>query len=95
MTLAVDAIGSEIETIEGLAKDHKSLHPLQVSFIEHDALQCGFCTSGMIMSTKALLDQNKDPNGAAIRKAVSGNLCRCGTYNQVSNAVAAVSKSKK
>jgi len=95
MTLAVDTIGAKIETIEGLAGDNDTLHPLQTSFIEHDALQCGFCTSGMIMSAKALLDQKKDPDLTEIRNSVSGNLCRCGTYNNVFRAVAAVSKTKK
>jgi len=95
MTLAVDAIGLKIETIEGLAKDQGSLHPLQTAFIEHDALQCGFCTAGMIMSSKALLDHTKVPDEAAIKKSVSGNLCRCGSYNNVFAAVAAAAKSKK
>jgi xanthine dehydrogenase YagT iron-sulfur-binding subunit len=95
MTLAVDAIGSDIETIEGLSPDKNDLHPLQKAFIDHDALQCGFCTSGMIMSAKALLDSEKEPGMDEIRKSVSGNLCRCGTYNHVFKAVEAASKSQK
>jgi aerobic-type carbon monoxide dehydrogenase small subunit (CoxS/CutS family) len=95
MTLAVDAVGMKIETIEGLSDEQSSPHPLQTSFIEHDALQCGFCTSGMIMSSKALLDKKKTPDMDDIRKSVSGNICRCGTYPNVFKAVSAVSGSKK
>lgn len=87
MTLAVDAIGLPIETIEGLENGQGELHPLQQAFIEHDAMQCGFCTSGMIMSSKALLDANPNPQEKEVREAVSGNLCRCGTYPHVFKAV--------
>ncbi|WP_372369712.1 (2Fe-2S)-binding protein [Candidatus Uabimicrobium sp. HlEnr_7] len=89
MTLAVDAIGAELETIEGLEKEGE-LHPIQQSFVDHDALQCGFCTPGMIMSCKNLLDQNPSPNLEEIKLAVSGNLCRCGTYPKVFEAVSAL-----
>ena len=83
---AMDAHGAEIETVEGLA-DGEELHPVQESFVEHDAMQCGFCTSGFIMSSVALLNENPEPSLADIKKGVSGNLCRCGTYPNVFKAV--------
>lgn len=86
MTLAMDAVGAEIETIEGL-ENNGTLHPVQEAFIEHDALQCGFCTSGMVMSCKNLLDHHPNPSIDDITWATSGNLCRCGTYNNVFEAV--------
>jgi len=92
MTLALDAIGKPIETIEGLEESMEKLHPLQDAFIEHDALQCGFCTSGMIMSAKHLLDKTKTPTSEDIKEAVSGNLCRCGTYPNVLKAVETAAK---
>ncbi|MCW8849871.1 MAG: (2Fe-2S)-binding protein [Melioribacteraceae bacterium] len=92
MTLALDAVGLPIETIEGLAVDD-NLHPIQKSFIEHDAYQCGFCTSGMIMSCKALLEDKTNPSELEIKEAVAGNLCRCGTHIHVVQAVKAVSNS--
>jgi aerobic-type carbon monoxide dehydrogenase small subunit (CoxS/CutS family) len=95
MTLALDAIGKPIETIEGLEESKDKLHPLQEAFIEHDALQCGFCTSGMIMSAKHLLDKTKSPTTEEIKEAVSGNLCRRGTYPHVFNAVETAAKKIK
>ena len=92
MILAVDAVGATIQTIEGLEAKDGTLHPLQEAFIEHDAMQCGFCTSGMIMSGRALLDINPAPEGKEIREAVSGNLCRCGTYPHVFKAIQAAGK---
>jgi aerobic-type carbon monoxide dehydrogenase small subunit (CoxS/CutS family) len=92
LTLAVDAIGLPIQTIEGLAENLDKLHPLQDAFIEHDAMQCGFCTSGMIMSSKDLLDHNPSPSDEEIKTAVSGNLCRCGTYPNVFKAVKSAAK---
>ena len=86
LTLAHEVAGRDITTIEGLAMDGR-LSPLQAAFIEADALQCGFCTSGMIMSCKVLLDANPKPSRDQIRAAVAGNLCRCGTYNHVFDAV--------
>jgi xanthine dehydrogenase YagT iron-sulfur-binding subunit len=86
LILAQEASGKAITTIEGLAADGK-LTPLQEAFIAADALQCGFCTSGMILSAKALLDHEPKPTRKAIREAVSGNLCRCGTYNHVFEAI--------
>ncbi|MGA7524420.1 MAG: (2Fe-2S)-binding protein [Acidobacteriaceae bacterium] len=82
MTLAIDAIGHRITTIEGIAPEG-DLHPLQAAFIKHDAMQCGFCTPGMVMSCAALLERNPHPSEADVRHAVSGNLCRCGTYPKI------------
>jgi xanthine dehydrogenase YagT iron-sulfur-binding subunit len=96
LTLAHEAAGREITTIEGVAADAR-LSPIQEAFIAADALQCGFCTSGMVLSCKLLLDRNPHPTRQAIREAVSGNLCRCGTYNHVFDAVeraAGVSKAE-
>jgi aerobic-type carbon monoxide dehydrogenase small subunit (CoxS/CutS family) len=87
--LAVWMEGKDILTIEGLAKGDK-LDPLQEAFIEHDGAQCGFCTSGQIMSGKALLMKNPKPNEAQARRGLSGNLCRCGNYNREVAAVLAV-----
>jgi aerobic-type carbon monoxide dehydrogenase small subunit (CoxS/CutS family) len=86
LTLAHEAAGKPIQTIEGLAADGR-LTPLQEAFIAADALQCGYCTSGMILSCKVLLETNPKPTRQAIREAVAGNLCRCGTYNHVFAAV--------
>ncbi|HEX8523805.1 MAG TPA: (2Fe-2S)-binding protein [Tepidisphaeraceae bacterium] len=91
MTLALDARGKEIKTIEGLAQGEK-LHPVQEQFIEHDALQCGFCTPGMIMSCAALLEKNKSPKEEDVKEATRGNLCRCGTYPKVVAATVAAGK---
>jgi len=86
MMLAVDAEGHDIVTIEGLAKDGK-LHPVQEAFVEHDALQCGFCTPGFIMAAVGFLNQNKAPSPEDVRKALSGNICRCGVYPRILAAV--------
>ena len=94
MTLALDARGKEIKTIEGLAQGEQ-LHPVQEQFIEHDAMQCGFCTPGMIMSCAALLERNKNPNLDDVKQACSGNLCRCGTYPKVFDATLAAAKQIK
>lgn len=91
MTLALDAIGKEILTVEGLVKDGK-LDPVQQAFVEKDALMCGFCTPGFVMSVRALLNGNPNPTEAEVRKAVSGNLCRCGTYPRVFEAALAATK---
>ena len=87
MTLAMDAIGQEIETVEGISPTDSKLHAVQESFIEHDAMQCGFCTSGLLMSCKSLLENNANPSLQAAQIAVSGNLCRCGTYPKVFEAI--------
>jgi xanthine dehydrogenase YagT iron-sulfur-binding subunit len=86
LLLAVEVAGKSITTIEGLKSDNR-LSPIQQAFVETDALQCGFCTSGMVMSCKALLDRTPHPTRAEIREAVAGNLCRCGTYPHVFAAV--------
>jgi aerobic carbon-monoxide dehydrogenase small subunit len=85
--LAVQADGGEVTTVEGLARDGK-LHPLQESFSEHHALQCGYCTPGMLMSAKHLLDTNPNPTDEEIRKGIQGNLCRCTGYNNIFAAIA-------
>jgi len=82
MTLAIDAIGRDITTIEGLSAAGE-MHPLQAAFVKHDAMQCGFCTPGMVMSCAALLERNPHPSEQDVRQAVSGNLCRCGTYPKI------------
>ncbi len=91
MTFVMDAAGREITTIEGLAKGDE-LHPVQAAFIAHDAMQCGFCTPGMIMSCAALLRRNPSPTEDDVRAATSGNLCRCGTYPKVFAATLAAAK---
>jgi len=91
--LAVDAVGKEVLTIEGLA-DEGNLHPLQEAFIEHDALQCGYCTPGMILSVKALLDRNPRPTEDDVRNAIDGNLCRCGSYPNIVEATIAASEKR-
>jgi carbon-monoxide dehydrogenase small subunit len=86
LVLAPQIDGQEILTVEGLANG-KQLHPLQESFLNHDAVHCGFCTPGMLMSAKGLLDQHPDPTEEEIRIAISGNLCRCSGYQQIVDAV--------
>jgi carbon-monoxide dehydrogenase small subunit len=88
MVLAVDAQGKTITTIEGLAVNGQ-LHPLQQAFIDYGALQCGFCTPGMILTAKFLLDQNPPPTDQEIRVGLAGNLCRCTGYVQILEAVMA------
>jgi aerobic-type carbon monoxide dehydrogenase small subunit (CoxS/CutS family) len=83
--LAVEASGKEVITIEGLGSE-KELHPLQQAFIEHDALQCGYCTPGMILSLEALLQKNPKPTSDEVRCAIDGNLCRCGSYPNIIEA---------
>ncbi len=83
---AAKVIGAEVETIEGLANGD-TLHPLQTAFIEKGAIQCGFCTPGMIMSAKALLDKNQSPDDAQILESVGGNICRCTGYVKIKEAV--------
>jgi len=92
MTFALDAAGRPITTIEGLARGDE-LHPVQAAFIEHDAMQCGFCTPGMVMSCAALLRRNPSPSLDDVRAATSGNLCRCGTYPKVFSATLAAARS--
>ncbi len=94
LILAVDADGKEILTIEGLASK-EGLHPLQASFIQHGAVQCGFCTPGVLLSAKALLDKNPHPTEAEVRKAIAGNLCRCTGYAKIVAAILAASKNDR
>jgi aerobic carbon-monoxide dehydrogenase small subunit len=89
--LAVQADGSSVTTIEGLARDGE-LHPVQRAFSEHHALQCGYCTPGMIMSSCALLADNPDPTEDEIRHGLEGNLCRCTGYHNIVKAVQAAAK---
>jgi aerobic carbon-monoxide dehydrogenase small subunit len=91
LTLAVRADGKEVLTIEGLAQGQE-LDPVQKAFIEHGAFQCGFCTPGMILSSKALLDENPNPNEEEIKRGISGNLCRCTGYNMIVEAIRGASK---
>jgi len=86
---ALEAEGRQVLTIEGLAGAEGGLHPIQQAFIDHGAVQCGFCTPGMILSAKALLDSTPDPSEADIRAGLAGNLCRCTGYNQIVEAVRA------
>ncbi|MCA1593907.1 MAG: (2Fe-2S)-binding protein [Acidobacteria bacterium] len=92
MTLAVDVGSRAVTTIEGLAPDDERLHPVQEAFIEYDAMQCGFCTPGMIMSCAALLNRKANPTLEDVKTATSGNLCRCGTYPKVFEATLAAAK---
>ncbi len=89
LLLALEAQGREVTTIEGLA-DGK-LHPVQEAFVEHHGIQCGFCSPGMILTAKALLDENPHPTEAEIRRAISGNVCRCTGYAKIVEAIKAAS----
>ena len=91
LMLARQAEGKEIVTIEGLAGED-GLHPLQQAFVDHFAVQCGFCTPGMILAAKALLDRNPHPTEEEVKVALSGNICRCGGYTKIVEAVLAASK---
>jgi aerobic-type carbon monoxide dehydrogenase small subunit (CoxS/CutS family) len=91
MMLAVQADGASIETVEGLGADGQ-LNPLQQAFGEHHALQCGYCTPGMLMSAKALLDENPEPTEGEIRRAIQGNICRCTGYVNIVEAIAAAAE---
>lgn len=86
LTLALQANGKEVVTLKGIGSEEKP-HPLQKSFVQHGAIQCGFCTAGMVVSAKALLDQNPRPNRDEIREAISGNLCRCTGYKKIVDAI--------
>lgn len=89
--LAVQADGCEVRTVEGLAGE-EGLNPLQQAFSEHHALQCGFCTPGMLMSAQWLLENNSDPSPTDIRKAIQGNLCRCTGYSNIFDAIASAAE---
>jgi xanthine dehydrogenase YagT iron-sulfur-binding subunit len=94
MTLAVEVGSREVATIEGLAAG-QDLHPVQAAFIEHDAMQCGFCTPGMAMSCAALLEANADPSPEEVETAISGHVCRCGSYPHVVAATLAAARARK
>jgi carbon-monoxide dehydrogenase small subunit len=89
ITLAVQANGRGVTTIEGVEKVDGTLHPLQQAFIDHGAIQCGFCTPGMILTAKALLDENPRPTEPEVRQAIAGNLCRCTGYQKIVEAILA------
>jgi aerobic carbon-monoxide dehydrogenase small subunit len=91
MVLAIQTDGARIETVEGLAGDGE-LHPLQQAFGAHHALQCGYCTPGMLMSAKYLLDSNPEPTEHEIRKAIQGNICRCTGYVNIVEAIASAAR---
>ncbi len=92
--LAMKARGKEITTIEGLQGEGEEIHPLQQAFIDHFAVQCGFCSPGMIMASKALLDENSSPTEEEIRVALDGNLCRCTGYVKIVEAVLATAEKR-
>jgi carbon-monoxide dehydrogenase small subunit len=94
LTLAIACQGKKILTIEGLEKNG-SLHPIQQAFVDHGAIQCGFCTPGMILSAKALLDQSPTPDKEEISRGLSGNLCRCTGYKKIVEAVEAAAETMK
>jgi xanthine dehydrogenase YagT iron-sulfur-binding subunit len=88
LTLAASCEGRDVTTIEGVAPEG-ALHPVQEAFVTHDAVQCGFCTPGQVLAAIALLSRDADPSDEAIARAMSGNLCRCGTYPKIARAIRA------
>ena len=95
LVLCVEADGTEILTVEGLTSsvgDGTELHPLQNSFLEHGAVQCGFCTPGMLMTAKALLDENPHPSEEEVRSAIAGNICRCTGFVKIVDAIVAAGR---
>jgi aerobic-type carbon monoxide dehydrogenase small subunit (CoxS/CutS family) len=94
MMLAIEAQGQEITTVEGLLQGDQ-LHPVQAAFVEHDALQCGFCTPGFVMSVAALLEKNPNPTLDDVREGVSGNTCRCGAYARIFEAALTAARRKR
>ena len=95
LVLAIEADGQEVVTIEGISRPNLPLHPVQEAFIEKWAIQCGFCTPGMIVSAKALLDRNPDPSEEEIKQVLAGNLCRCTGYVKIVEAVRAAAEKMK
>ena len=91
MMLALEAQGKQITTVEGLANGDR-LHPVQEAFVQHDALMCGFCTPGFVVAAKSLLDQNPSPSSDEIKEGLAGNICRCGTYPFIFEAVETASR---
>lgn len=94
MVFAADAEGCEVTTIEGLAPPAQ-LHPLQAAFLQHGAVQCGFCTPGMVLAAKALLDRNPNPTDEEILRALAGNLCRCTGYRKILQAIRSVARPRR
>ncbi|HEX4539217.1 MAG TPA: (2Fe-2S)-binding protein [Acidimicrobiales bacterium] len=92
--LAVQADGTEVTTIEGMARDG-DMHPIQEAFREHHALQCGYCTPGMVMAAASLLEEHRDPTEAEVREGLEGNLCRCTGYHNIVKAVLAAGKARE
>lgn len=93
--LAAEVEDREVLTIEGMAADDGTLHPIQQAFVDRGAIQCGFCSPGMILSAKALLDENPNPTDEEIKHALAGNMCRCTGYVQIINAVRSVAQSEE
>jgi carbon-monoxide dehydrogenase small subunit len=91
LLLAIQVQGSQITTIEGLAEGER-LHPIQQAFIDHGAIQCGYCTPGMILAAKALLEETAQPTDQEIKRAISGNFCRCTGYNKIVEAIGSVAR---
>jgi aerobic carbon-monoxide dehydrogenase small subunit len=91
LLIAAQADGAAVQTVEGMG-DETSLHPIQEAFVEHGALQCGYCTSGFLMATRALLAENPAPSEAEIREGLAGNLCRCTGYSKIVEAVSAAAR---
>jgi carbon-monoxide dehydrogenase small subunit len=94
LVLAVEANGKSVLTIEGLVSKG-DLHPLQESFVKHGAIQCGFCTPGMIMTAKSFLDENANPSDEDIKVAIAGNICRCTGYVKIVEAIGDVARGKR
>jgi len=94
LTLAVQADGKDVVTLKGVGASENP-HPLQKSFVEHGAIQCGFCTPGMVVSAKALLDKNRSPSRDEIREGIAGNLCRCTGYTKIVDAIENASREYK
>jgi carbon-monoxide dehydrogenase small subunit len=94
LVLAIEARGKEVVTIEGLA-DGTRLHPLQQAFVEHGAVQCGFCTPGMILAAKALLDENPQPTEEEVKSSIAGNICRCTGYVKIIESIMATAQKNK
>jgi len=92
MVLAFQAEGKDILTIEGVKGENDEIHPIQQAFLEEGAVQCGFCTPGMVLAAKSILDHNPEPTREEIREGISGNLCRCTGYNKIVDAVEKASK---
>jgi carbon-monoxide dehydrogenase small subunit len=93
LMLAIECEGKDILTIEGMANlETDQLHPIQEAFVKHSGMQCGMCTPGMILTAKALLDENPDPTEDEVREALAGNLCRCGNYKRITECVLAAAQ---